>query len=75
MLFELPGLREITGPSKKIMDDWSNMFARDPRSNTAPFETTDEGQADCSYGPANTCGLRRQRRAARRGRPHVRIVS
>jgi hypothetical protein len=51
MLFELPGPREITGPSKKLMDDWSNMFARDPRSKTASFETTDEGQAFARMGP------------------------
>ena len=73
MLFDLPGPRDISGPAKKEMDVWSNMYARDPRSKEDSHELDTAGQTTLLLW-AQGQGGRLTAAAApapRRGRPHA----
>ena len=43
MWFEVAGPIEITGPDKKLMDEWSNIYARDPHSKADSFAVSING--------------------------------
>jgi hypothetical protein len=70
MLFDLPGPNEILGPDKKKMDEWSNIYARDPRSKEPSiFHHTVEDQSTLLRWAQSMSTS--APRAAPVGRPHV----